>query len=236
MPTESEPVTVIEGDALEVLRDLPDGCVDAVVTDPPYAVVNDAASGVCRSRRPVRETQFFEAWLREYVEEFARVTKPTGAFWMTIDWRGAMALDEACARLNIKEPKVGIWDKDSIGMGHLLRNSFECFAVVALPEFDRRVADEPDVWRHRWTQGGRVSDHVAEKPAELLRRAIRLVSDPGSLLLDPFAGSGTTGHAAVAEGRRAILIDQDPVYVEIARQRVANAMGRGKGSLFREVV
>jgi len=230
MPTDDNPVVVHQGDCLDLLRRLPDGCVDAVVTDPPYAVVNDAASAVSRSQRSVKETQFFESWLREHLIELARVTRTTGALWMTIDWRGAVVLDAACAKLGLREPKVGVWDKECIGMGYVLRNSYECFAVVPLADFQRQTASEPDVWRHRWGQGDRESDHAAEKPLELLRRACRLVSHPGGLVLDPFAGSGTTGAAAVIEGRRAILIEKEPIYVDVTRRRIAKASGAG--SLF----
>ncbi len=227
LPTEAEPVRLVCGDALDVLRSLPDRSVDAVVTDPPYAVVNDAASGVSRSQRAVRETQFFEAWLREYVVELARVTKPTGAFWMTLDWRGAIALDKACGRLNLREPKVGVWDKETIGMGHVLRNSYECFAVVPMSGFERQTASEPDVWRHRWGQGERASDHPSEKPVDLIRRACDLVSPTGGLILDPLMGSGTTGVACVQMGRRFIGIELDPGHFATAQKRIDSALGVG---------
>lgn len=223
LPTETDPVRVVHGDCLDVLRGLPDGCVDAVVTDPPYAITSEASSSVSRTFRTPREPQFFEAWLRESVREFVRVLKPSGAMWMTLDWRGAMALDETCARLNIREPKVGVWDKESIGMGHLLRNSYECFAVVPMAGFERQTASEPDVWRCRWGHGKRTSNHPAEKPAELFRRACRLVSPPGGLILDPFGGSGTTAVAAVAENRRCLLIEKEAAYVDIARKRIEAA-------------
>ena len=54
-----------------------------------------------------------------------------------------------------------------------------------------------------------------------MRYLCRLVTPPGGLVLDPFAGSGTTGLAAFAEGFRFIGIEKDPEYAEIARQRLA---------------
>lgn len=47
----------------------------------------------------------------------------------------------------------------------------------------------------------------------------------------PFAGSGTTGVAAILEGRKAILIEKDPAYAAIARRRIAQALGDGPGTL-----
>ena len=52
-----------------------------------------------------------------------------------------------------------------------------------------------------------------------MRWLVRLVTRPGDVVLDPFGGSGTTGVAALAEGRRVILVEREPRFAEIARQR-----------------
>ena len=67
------------------------------------------------------------------------------------------------------------------------------------------------------------STHPTMKPVALMRWLIRLVCPPGGLLLDPFAGSGTTGVAAREEERRCILIEQEAEYFQIASRRVAEA-------------
>jgi site-specific DNA-methyltransferase (adenine-specific) len=216
-------IDLMLGDCLEMMGDIEDGSVDAVITDPPYAVTSEASSSVSRARRSVRETQFFEAWLRENLREFLRILRPEGVIWMTLDWRGAMALDEACAKLGLKEPKIGVWDKDSIGMGHVLRNSYECFAVVPMPAWKRRDGGCPDVWRHKWTQGGRASDHKAEKPVTLMERAISTFVVDDGIVLDPFMGSGTTGVATLNTGRRFIGIERDESYFTIAEARIMAA-------------
>lgn len=65
------------------------------------------------------------------------------------------------------------------------------------------------------------NDHIAVKPLELMRHLVRLVAPKGGLVLDPFAGSGTTGVAAVLEGVDYLLIEQDEGNAEIARARLA---------------
>lgn len=62
--------------------------------------------------------------------------------------------------------------------------------------------------------------HPTVKPVALMRWLVRLVSQPGDVVLDPFFGSGTTGIAATLEGRDFIGIDIDPVYVEMGRRRI----------------
>jgi len=63
--------------------------------------------------------------------------------------------------------------------------------------------------------GGRGNHHPTVKPLALMRWLVRLVTPPGGLVLDPFAGSGTTGLAARAEGFRSVLIEREEEYVEI---------------------
>ena len=73
------------------------------------------------------------------------------------------------------------------------------------------------------------NNHPTVKSISLMRWLIRLVTQPGDVVLDPFGGSGTTGAAALAEGRRVILVERDPRFAEIARQRLEHVtpdMGR----------
>lgn len=74
------------------------------------------------------------------------------------------------------------------------------------------------------------SKHPTVKPVELMRWLIRLVTPPGGTVLDPFAGSGTTGAAAMAEKMSAILIEREAGFVEDIKVRIAHAEGRGAHS------
>ena len=68
---------------------------------------------------------------------------------------------------------------------------------------------------------GADNTHPTVKPTELMRWLIRLVTPPSGIILDPFAGSGSTGVAARAENIRCILIEREPEYLEIIRNRLA---------------
>jgi site-specific DNA-methyltransferase (adenine-specific) len=68
--------------------------------------------------------------------------------------------------------------------------------------------------------------HPTVKPTDLMRHLCRLVTPPGGTVLDPFAGSGSTGKAAALEGFRFIGIEREAEYVEIARARIAAAVAR----------
>lgn len=70
------------------------------------------------------------------------------------------------------------------------------------------------------SERGEGNDHPTVKPLSLMRYLCRLITPPGGIILDPFAGSGTTGLAAIREGFRAVLIEQDEHYAEIAARRL----------------
>lgn len=86
-----------------------------------------------------------------------------------------------------------------------------------------------DVWWHTivGTNAGERTGYPTQKPVALAERIIRASSDPGELVLDPFAGSGTVGAAAEQLGRRYLLIDSNPEAVAVMRERLPEAEVRG---------
>jgi site-specific DNA-methyltransferase (adenine-specific) len=97
-----------------------------------------------------------------------------------------------------------------------------CFPDGGARFFYSAKADAEDRWG---------SKHPTVKPVALIRWLMRLVTPPGGLVLDPFAGSGTAGVAALAEGFEAILIERDPGYCADIRERLAHYLGEGRHSL-----
>lgn len=86
----------------------------------------------------------------------------------------------------------------------------------------------PAIYRHlRGNNGGRGNPHPTTKPIALMRELVALFTDPGDIILDPFAGSGSTLRAAKDLGRRAIGIEIDPAYCEIAASRLRQTVMPG---------
>jgi DNA modification methylase len=71
--------------------------------------------------------------------------------------------------------------------------------------------------------GDERAGHPTQKPFALMEKLIRLFTDPGDLILDPFMGSGTTGVAAIRLGRRFLGWEKDPKYFAIAEKRISRA-------------
>lgn len=97
---------------------------------------------------------------------------------------------------------------------------FPCFYQAKAPRAEKN-AGLPEGMRNH---------HPTVKSVALMRWLCRLVTPAGGLVLDPFAGSGSTGCAAVAEGFDFLGIDRDPAYVEIAKHRLAHAATREKNA------
>lgn len=221
MPTEADPVIVIEGDCLQVLRELPDGCVDAVVTDLPYGEVNRESGGLRNLDKGVADIVTFS--LEEVVRHSARLAKSAYLFCGTEQvstLRAEFVLTGMTSRLCV-------WEKSNpspMNGEHFWLSSIEAcvFARHSKAYFSEHCASP--VWRGPIERN---QEHPTQKPLWLMRRLIRASVPPGGIVLDFCGGSGTTAAACVIEGRRAILIEREPSYCDIARRRVREAMGTG---------
>ncbi len=204
---------IIQGDCLEVLRTLPAGSVDAVVTDPPY--------GIGESYSSFDDTKDAVASLvNSVIPELRRVAKVVLVtcgngnqhLYPTPDWTLAWV------------------EKAGAGMN---RWGFTCWQPILAygknPHLARRMGCRPDVFMGNGERGS-CEGHPCPKPLGVIKWMIdRATAVPDTTILDPFMGSGTTGVACVQTGRKFIGIEIDPGYCEIARRRIADAVPLCKG-------
>jgi site-specific DNA-methyltransferase (adenine-specific) len=99
-------------------------------------------------------------------------------------------------------------------------SEFDARAETAHRRTNLDTADNP----YLRAKTERLNIHPTVKPTDLMRYLLRLVTPVGGIVLDPFAGSGSTGKAAALEGIRAVLIEREAEYVKIARARIAKAL------------
>ena len=90
------------------------------------------------------------------------------------------------------------------------------------PEKARRGKTPTDVWWHTIvpTAGSEKTGYPTQKPLGVLERLVKVHSEPGDVVLDPFAGSGTTGEAAARNGRGFVLVDENPEAVRVMAERL----------------
>lgn len=215
---QSDGVRLYLGDCLEVMKGLPDGSVDAVVTDPPYGIGwhNDQRfSGgktlrgkgsrhppIANDDRPFDPRPFLQMHV-------PLILWGANHFWNHLPPGGVL-----------------IWQKrNDAAFGTFLSDAEIAFVNVGHGVYIFRSVFAGS---RRAIDGGEdayaPSIHPNQKPTNLMRWCLtRLGLSPGDTILDPFMGSGTTGVACVQTGRNFIGIEIDPGYFEIARKRIEEA-------------
>lgn len=186
------------GDCLEVMRTLPDGCVGAVVTDPPYGC-----------GKADWDDAFPTAWYRESRRIAKTVVIITGAPGLkdTVPLVGFDFVDVVAAR------NLNALTRGPMGFNNWLA------AVVAGEK--PKTANGPNFFE--FAVRGQMPDHPSPKPIEYMLKLVARLTNPGDTILDPFMGSGTTGVACAKTGRNFIGCEIDPAYFAIAERRIAEA-------------
>ena len=234
--------TVVAGDALKVLPRWPAGCADLVFADPPFNIgyQYDAYRDDLAPRAYVE-------WTRAWLDEALRVLKPRGTLWVAIGDEYAAEVRVLMRRkATLRNWVIWHYTFGQSCKGKFSRSHTHLFYFVKDPAHftfndqavrvpsdrqlkynDRRANPKgklpDDVWRFSRVCGTfreRVGWHPCQMPVALLERIILACSNPGDLVLDPFAGSGTTLLAAALHGRRWVGVELSKRYATRAAKRV----------------
>lgn len=219
---ERDGITIYHGDCLEVMPCLPEGGVDLVVTDPPWMV---GVTSHGNQQRP-QDGNMLRPFLRLWWEGVRRLLKDGGEGYVHIDWRTyPLWYPVACDFVRMRN--LLVWDYEWKKGGNFYRFSHELIMFFTSGDARRRFsAAERDVWREKpinWTSPKKL--HQAQKPLALTERMIGNSSREGELVLDTFFGSGTVLLAAKRLGRRAIGVEIDEAYCELAAKRLESEEG-----------
>lgn len=209
---------LIHGDSLTVLRQMEPESVDAIITDPPYGINYVSPTGA----RIQNDTAPF-IW---FLYDAFRVLKPgssgRGTLVCFTRWDVQQAFIDAIRLAGFIVKSEVIWDKIQHGMGDLKSQfapSHENIIFAVKGKFSFPGHRPKDLITHRKLPGSQMI-HPTEKPVPLLADLITAVTKPGDLILDPFAGSGSTLVAAKKTGRRFTGIELDDVHYAKAQRRI----------------
>jgi DNA modification methylase len=200
------------------MKSMPDKSVDAVITDPPYFLPATHYSTRSRSARSLSDLSMLEHFYHDIFVELARVTKPTGSWYVFCDGQSYPAF-YVSAYPHVKALRPLIWDKVVSFNGYTWRHQHEIIMFAELPEAKPIPTGDGDILRNRAVP---INDreHLAEKPTDLLAQLVRKC---GQIIFDPFVGGGSTGEAVLDEGKKFIGCEIDPTYFAIAEKRVHEA-------------
>lgn len=239
--------SIIQGDCIEILKQIPDDSVDMTFADPPFNLKKKY-----NGYRDNKEFTEYLKWCKDWILEMVRITKSTGSIfvhnipkWLTYY---ASFLNE------VADFKHWIaWDAPTAPMGKTLQpshygvlyyaksyreNKFyeiryphkrcrKCKVLLkdyggkkgGLHPFGPLVSDSwTDI--HRIKHNKYRDEHPCQLPIHSLERLILMVTDENDIVLDPFVGTGTTVIAAKKLGRKYIGIDIDPTYVAITKEHL----------------
>jgi site-specific DNA-methyltransferase (adenine-specific) len=244
---------IIAGDCIESLSCLDSESVDLVVTDPPYNIGVDYGFGEDADR-----IDDYVEWCGRWIGWCYRALKPSGSMWVIsgqefgswIDVKMQMAGLSIRNRVTWHET-FGVYCRKKFGrcsrpIYYAVKNekrfTFNAESVTIPSARQEKYGDRRanpggkimgDVWKVNRVCGTfkeRVKGVPTQLPEELVERIIRVSSNDGDVILDPFAGSGTTLAVAARLGRSGIGCELNPEYIVLAEKRIAEA--REKAGLF----
>jgi DNA modification methylase len=221
---------------------------DLVFTDPPYNVPIDGH--VCGLGR-IRHREFamgtgemskeaFTAFLQVTLGHAAASCRDGAIAFVCMDWRHMGELLAAGQAVFSELKNLCVWNKTNGGMGSFYRSKHELVFVFKLGSaphtntfglgdsgrYRTNVWDYAGVNTLRPGRAEELAMHPTVKPVALVAEAIKDCSRRGEIVLDPFAGSGTTLVAAEKTGRRARLVEFDPTYCDQIVRRFERVTGR----------
>lgn len=199
------------GDAFELLPKIPDQSVDLILTDPPYGIDYQSNRRVVWEKLPKFAGDCGLEWLERFVDEAYRVLADNRHFYCFCRWDTYPVFKDAIEkRFQIKNALV--WLKSNHGSGDLEGAYAPQYEMVIFASKGRRKLNgkrNSDILKFPIVSS-RARRHPVQKPVDLLRFLIEKSTKPNEIVLDPFAGVGSTVIAARKAGRRYLAFEIDP--------------------------
>src|SRR3989338_58559 len=240
MPT----TKIIQGDTIQLLKDMEPNSVDLIFADPPYNLsgkdhltCKNGKMAVC-DKGEWDQIDDIHEFNREWVEGCIRVLKDDGTIWISGKLHNHPSIGVTLKKLNLWIINDIIWYKPNASP-LLQKNRFvpstELIWIASKSKkyyFNYEMArclNNGKQMRNLWelTAERHKTTHPTEKPEKLLERIILIGSEEGDTVLDPFMGSGTTGAVAKQLNRNFIGLEIDSAYFKIAKNRIENAQPQG---------
>ena len=212
---------IINADCLDILKQLPDKCIDLVLTDPPYNASNSKISCSDKQYTSVNENWDKDFIAENFLNEVFEKLKDNASMLIFCSHH---TLNQYLSWDKMKLQQILHWQKS---------NPFPAIAKVYSPSieyclwfvkgspyvFNKRMA-KTDVLTTSICHGNERTKHPTQKPLELWNKILSVHSNENDLILDPFSGSGTTAIACHNLKRNFICIEKDKDYFDISVKRL----------------
>ena len=229
---------LIFGDCIEELLKIKSKSVDLILIDPPYLISRDSnfknyaedTSDDLVKKYGNLSIDFGE-WDKEELDwdslfsEYYRILKNGGTIIIFYDIWKSSEIKESAEKYKFKQPRVGSWVKNNPvpinSKINYLSNSTEYFFTFtkkSKPTFNSSYDNA--TYQYPICHGKERYEHPTQKPLELIKDLVRKHSNPGDVVLDSFAGTGTTAHACILLDRKFIMIEKEEKYFKIIEERI----------------
>lgn len=207
-------------DCLDILKQLPDRCIDLVLTDPPYGM--GFVSNYRKEKYQKIENDDDLWWLGDWCEQINRIKKDNAHLYIFCSWHKVDVFKSTIEKyFPIKN--ILIWQKNNTGMGDLVNDYAPEYEMCLYANPSNKPLNghrDSNILRYKRTQNNL---HPTEKPVDLFSYLISKSSNENDLVLDCFSGSGTTAVACHNLKRRFICIERDREYWKASCERLEQA-------------
>jgi modification methylase len=229
---------IICGDSLTIMKQMPNECIDLVVTSPPYNLKNSTGNGMKANTKTGKwagnalqngyshyndniPNDEYADWQHNCLKEMLRLVKDDGAIFYNHKWRvqDGLIQDRKDIIRDLPVRQIIIWRRKggiNFNPGYFLP-TYEVIYLITKPNFKLKSKANAfgDVWEFTQEMN---NDHPAPFPVALIDRII--ASTNAQIILDPFSGSGTTAIVALGLKREYIGIELSPDYCKLSEKRI----------------
>lgn len=232
---------VINKDCQEYIKKIQSNSIDLILIDPPYLISKDSnfksfsEKTTDQMKKKYNISIDFGEWDKESIDwdfllsEYYRVLKNSGTIIIFYDSWKSTELKFFAEKNKFKQPRIGMWVKTNPvpinSKINYLSNAVEYFFTFvkkSKPTFNSKY--DNGIYNYPICHGKERYNHPTQKPLSLISELIKKHSNEGDLVLDTFAGTGTTAHACLNLNRKYIMIERDENYFNIMKDRINNLL------------
>jgi DNA modification methylase len=245
--------SIIQGNCIDILAQLPENSVDVIFADPPYNLqLSKDLYRPDRTKVDAVDDEWdkfdgfheYDLFTHSWLSACRRVLKPNGTIWVIGTYHNIYRVGAILQDLGYWILNDIVWIKNNPMpnfRGARFTNAHETLiwaqkkprARYTFNHHSMKSLNEDLQMRSDWylpictgrerLKANQEKAHTTQKPEALLRRVLLASTNPGDVVLDPFFGTGTTGAMAKRLGRHFIGIEQDPAYIDVAKERIREA-------------
>ena len=208
---------LLNGDCLDLLKDIPSKSVDVLYTDPPY-IPPEHSKTLTKYKKTLSEMGILECFYKRYLEEIDRVLKDDGILLLYCN-SDSYAMFYIHLYPYVKKMRCFVWDKISCSLGYTFRHQHELILYGERPNMKCIKCGTGDIFKYKVVKA-KDKDHPAQKPVDLHKHILQNIVDKDKVVLDTFMGTGSIGLACKDLGCDYIGMELEIEYFNLAKEKL----------------